>query len=406
MRAVLRGRGVGPLTLEAAEAALREKTNLLAVEMVEAAMATGRTLAATVLAPGSLPARPTSAVDGYAVMAGSESVLPVVGRIMAGTPPFGNLKAGEALFVATGAAVPPGAGVVRLEEAHEEKGQVALFRVPGPGENIRVQGEEVQEGEEVGVPGDVLGPGMVALFTALGLRTVTVRRRPRVGVLVTGTEISGDSSLEGHIPNTNGPWLESRLLGQGAHVRRSQAPDELTLLKDSAEDLLRDSDLFITTGGVSVGPKDLVREVAQSLGFPPLFEGVRARPGTPLSAFSRVGGPLWIALPGNPVAVAMGFDRLVAPILAALEGREHHGGAQKASLRGPLPENRSDLMRLVPSRLLLADGVLQADPSPFSRPGAVRALVGLGGWILCPGGSPAMNPGDRVNVWLSEGWLA
>ncbi len=315
------------ISLAEAQRLVLERVEPLEAERVPIERATGRVLAEAALAVVDLPPFASSAMDGYALRAadtGSAPVtLPVVGRIAAGGPASRPLGAGEAMAIATGGAVPEGAdAVVPLEVVEEEGGRLAVPAPVEAGSNVRGRGGDVRAGETVLEPGVVLRAGRVGALAAAGVAEIRCAKRPRVGILVTGSELRqpGENLGPGQIYESNGLLLATALQLAGA------VPAQLGVVPDSEEEhertmerALLGFDMLVTTGGASVGPHDLVRKVQAGLRVEEVFWGVAIKPGKPV-AFGVRRDHLVFNLPGNPVSVLATFELLVRPAVNALLG--------------------------------------------------------------------------------------
>lgn len=292
------------------------------------AEADGHVLAQALIAPRDLPPFANSAVDGYAVRFanlshGAPASLPVLGRTMAGEAPARLGQGAWRIF--TGAPVPEGADtVVMQEDVVVSDGMVVLPAGIRRGANLRLAGEDVASGQEVLPAGRRLGPQDLGLLAALGLADVTVRRRPRVALFSTGDELTEPGRLlgPGAIYDANRAMLRAMLARAGAQVV------DLGILRDEAADLERrlreaaaDCDLVITSGGVSVGEADHVRDAVLASGTLDLWR-VAIKPGKPI-AIGNVAGVPFVGLPGNPVAVFVGFVFVARPLIARLAGETH-----------------------------------------------------------------------------------
>ncbi len=290
------------LSLAEARAAVLERVVPLPAEPVALGEAGGRVLAEDAVSTVDLPPFPSSAMDGFAVRAAdSPGRLVVVGSVAAGAPATAGLRAGEAMGIATGGAVPPGAdAVVRIEDVVLEGNTVEIPGV-GEGKSIRPRGGDIREGEVVVEKGTHMGAAHVAALAAAGAARVSVSRRPRVAVLATGSELRPPGELlgPGQIFDANGVLLATALSAAGAEVEVLPAvEDDPDAHRDALERGLG-ADVLVTTGGVSVGPHDLVRSILRSLGVEEVFWGVAVKPGKPL-AFGVLGTTLVFGLPGNP----------------------------------------------------------------------------------------------------------
>jgi molybdopterin molybdotransferase len=311
-----------------------------AAEDVPVGEAAGRVLAADARAAVDLPPFDSSAMDGYAVHAGdTPGTLAIVGHAAAGRPEERRLEAGEAITISTGAVVPAGAdAVVPVEQTSGDLDVEAV----AVGENIRPRGGDVRAGDVVVEQGVRLGPPQVGALAAVGLAVVPCARRPRVAVLATGTELRppGTTLAPGEIYESNSVLLAAQLAQAGAtiEVLRPVADDATATREAIAAGL--EADVLITSGGVSVGPHDLVRAALVELGAEEGFWRVAVKPGKPI-AFAVRGEALVFGLPGNPVSSLVGFELFVRPALRALQGerdpgpRYMHGTLARAARRNP-----------------------------------------------------------------------
>jgi molybdopterin molybdotransferase len=316
------------LSLDEAIATVLRNCRALAREAVPIGRAAGRVLAEGAAAAVDLPPFPASAMDGYAVRAAdTPGRLPVAFRIAAGRPATRPLDPGGAMGIATGGVVPDGAdAVVPVEETTEADGIVEIARAVKPSANVRPAGRDVVAGTEVAAAGTRLAPAQIAALAAAGLAEVACARRPRVAVLTTGTELRppGIPLGPGEVYEANGVMLAAQLEAVGAVVEllSAVADDEAAHHEAIARGL--EYDVLVTSGGVSVGPHDLVRSVEAELGVEEIFWGVALKPGKPL-AFGRRGETLVFGLPGNPVSSLVSCQLFVCPAVLALQGASEPG---------------------------------------------------------------------------------
>lgn len=295
--------------------------------------AQGCVLAEDVAARGSLPGFTNSAMDGYAVraqdVAGASPdapvLLPVVNDIAAGNTAPLSLAPGQTMRIMTGAPMPRGADAVVPVEATD--GGVVRVQVTVPsvvGQHVREEGDDIHAGDVVLRRGTLLGPGQIALLAAAGLSRIRVVPRPRVVILSTGDELVevGASPSFGQIIDSNSVMLSAAVTAVGATpFRVGGVPDDARVLKDTLEGQLVRADAIVTTGGVSMGAFDTVKEVLSRVGTMQ-FDKVAMRPGMP-QGFGVLGEgavPVF-TLPGNPVSALVSFHVFVAPALRALAGR-------------------------------------------------------------------------------------
>jgi molybdopterin molybdotransferase len=315
------------ISVAEAQRLVLERAKPLEAERVPIERATGRVLAASAAAVVDLPPFASSAMDGYAVRSAdtvsAPVVLPIVERIAAGSPASRSLAAGEAMGIATGGAVPEGAdAVVPIEVVEETEEGLSVASPVTAGANVRDPGGDVRAGETVLEPGVVLGPGQVGALAAAGVSEVQCTKRPRVGILVTGSELRqpGEALEPGQIYESNGLLLATALgLAGAVPAQLGVVADDEAEHRRTMERALLGFDMLITTGGASVGPHDLVRKVQAELRVEELFWGVAMKPGKPV-AFGVRRDHLVFNLPGNPVSVLATFELLVRPAINALLG--------------------------------------------------------------------------------------
>jgi molybdopterin molybdotransferase len=316
------------LPLDEAHALVLEHVQQLEAETVAPTDAAGRVLAQPVRAEVDLPPFASSAMDGFAIRrADLPGPLPVVARIAAGRPAPRGLRPGEAMAIATGGVVPEGADAVVPIELAEDHGDSVVFSANGDeSDHIRPRGGDVAGGDTVLEAGERLGTAQLAALAAAGVVSLECARRPRVAVLVTGSELrsAGEPLGPGELYDSNGLLLELGLRSAGAIVDRLPAvPDDLDATRAALEQGLG-ADVLVTSGGVSVGPHDLVRRAAADLGVEEVFWRVAVRPGRPI-AFGTRGRTLVFGLPGNPVSTLVGLELFVKPALEALQGQARPG---------------------------------------------------------------------------------
>jgi molybdopterin molybdotransferase len=339
------------LSIEEALARVLARARPLDAERVPVGAAAGRFLAEAASARVDLPPFPSSAMDGYALRASdTPGSLPVVFRIAAGRPAERALAAGEAMAISTGGAVPSGADtIVPIELVVEQDNNIHVPDAAGVGSHVRPAGGDVRAGETVLAAGTRIGAPQVGALAAAGIDVVAVGRRPRVVVLSTGTELRapGEPLGPGQIYESNGAMLAAALEAAGADVERlGPVPDDEDEHRRALE-LGLAADVLVSSGGVSVGPHDLVRRVLGELGVEEDFWGVAVRPGKPL-AFGARGSTLVFGLPGNPVSSLVSVELFVRPALLALQGAASPGPHYELGrLASPLRRNaaRDELAR-------------------------------------------------------------
>jgi molybdopterin molybdotransferase len=309
-------------------ALLLGEAHVLDREAVAIDAAAGRFLASDITSPLSLPGFDNAAMDGYAV------------RVPAGTLPAGVTYAvtamhaagdatdaypgAEACEIATGARMPAGFDTVVPVERTERIGDRVRFAAEERrGQNVRHAGDDIRAGDIALRAGRRLDPAAIMLLAALGIDRVDAVRRPRVAIVNTGSELNAVGPLPpGGIHDSNGPFLAASLARWGVHLHaRIRVPDTGDAFHEAIRDAVASGvDLIVTTGAVSAGRFDFVPSALEGLGARELFHKVAMRPGKPLLAARFPEGPLVIALPGNPIAVAVGYRFFVGPVLRAMAG--------------------------------------------------------------------------------------
>lgn len=296
--------------------------------------AQGLLLAENVVSEVALPGFDNSAMDGYAVRAidtrdaspDRPATLPVVGDVAAGATTRSGMGPGLAMRIMTGAPIPAGAdAVIRLEDTDQGVARVAIGRPVHTGECVRRAGEDLQAGTPALSAGAALGPQQIALLAALGRDRVLVRPRPRVIVISTGSELIevGRKPGFGEVTDSNSYLLAAAAKDAGADARRYGivADDHATLLDVLESQLLR-ADVIITSGGVSMGAFDVVKQALSDLGTVE-FMKVAMQPGKP-QGFGHLGNQVPIfCLPGNPVSSLVSFEAFVRPAIRKLLGKRN-----------------------------------------------------------------------------------
>ncbi len=384
-------------SIEEALALVLARVRRLPDETVDLGDAAGRVTAAAVRAAADLPPFPSSAMDGFAVRAAdAPGTLRVVGRSAAGVPGPVELRAGEAVAIATGGVVPEGAdAVVPVEVATEGDGTVTVGAVR-PGENVRPRGGDVPAGAVVVPAGLVLGAAQIGAAAAAGAASIVCSARPKVAILPTGSELRppGAALARGEIYESNAPMLAALCRSAGAEAARfAPVADDEDGTRVALEEAL-DADVLVTSGGVSVGQKDLVRAALRQLGAEEVFWRVAVRPGKPL-AFAVRGRTLIFGLPGNPVSSLVSFELFVRPALRALQGAEPGPAYLPGRIGAQARRNeaRDDLVRA--AARVEPDGVWLTplagqESHMIARAAAAEALV------LVPRGSGLLEPGAEV----------
>jgi molybdopterin molybdotransferase len=389
----------GLLSIEEALRRVLARVSVLDAEPVPAGAGAGRYLAEDVVAKVDLPPFASSAMDGYALRAGdTPGRLPIVFRIAAGVPADRALAEGEAMAISTGGAVPDGAdSVVPIEIVVESDNALNVPAPVAPGANVRPVGGDVRAGDLVLAAGTRIGAAQIGALAAAGVAGVAVAKRPRVIVLSTGTELRapGESLEAGQIYESNAPMLVAAFEAAGAEVERiGPVTDDECEHRRALEHGL-EADVLVSSGGVSVGPHDLVRRILSELGVEEDFWGVAVRPGKPL-AFGVRGNTLVFGLPGNPVSALVGVELFVRPALLALQGATDPEPAyETARLASPLRRNaaRDELARARSRRD--GDGTL-LEPLTGQESHMIARAASADALVLVPSGEGELAAGEHV----------
>jgi molybdopterin molybdotransferase len=328
------------ISIDEARARVLDAVRPLAAEDVPLAEALGRVLAEDVESPIDVPPFDSSAMDGYAVVAGPEAELEVVGESRAGRPAEAAVEPGKAIRISTGGALPEGAtAVVPVERTTTDQSEQRVrVEESAPGDNIRRAGEDVREGRVVLGRGSLLGPAELGVTASVGRGSLRCARRPGVSILVTGDELTepGRPLGPGGIYSSNGWALAAQAERAGARVTAHETvPDDAARTRAALSRALGSSDLVIVSGGVSVGPHDHVKPALAELGVEERFWGVRLRPGKP-TWFGTSGERLVFGLPGNPVSAMVAFHLFVRGALAAMQGADPAAPRATATLEEPI----------------------------------------------------------------------
>ena len=291
--------------------------------------AQGLALAENVRARFDSPPFDNSAVDGYAVRSADVKAgrtFKVVDEAPAGRPAQKKVGQGEAVKIFTGGVIPEGAdAVVMVENTSGWGEEFELRKAAGPGNNLRGAGEDVREGDLMLRAGTEISASEIALAATQGYGDLPVYRRPRIVVLSTGTELVEPGTRElspGEIFDSNSFALLAQAREAGAEARRvAAASDDADVLRDAMEEALESADAVVTSGGVSVGEKDLVKGTLLNLGVEQVFWGIKLKPGKPVF-FGTRDDARFFGLPGNPVSAMVCFELFVRPALMKMMGRE------------------------------------------------------------------------------------
>jgi molybdopterin molybdotransferase len=307
--------------LSDAQRTVLEAMTPLPIEEVDLDAALGLVIAAPVVAPHDVPPFANSGMDGYAVRSSDVATVPttldVVGDLAAGFVPTVEVGSGQAIRIMTGAPMPAGAdAVVVVEETESADDRVRVLATARPGDHVRLAGGDVTAGSTVFEPGVRVTASHLGVLASLGVTRPVVRRRPTVAVLSTGTEVvPADTKVlrPGSIRDANRPLLAAMLRELASVVDLGIIPDDARLLRSALAEAASSADAVVTSGGVSMGEHDLVKQVLTDLGSVEFWK-VAIQPAKPF-AFGFLGGTPLFGLPGNPVSVSIACEQFVRPAL-------------------------------------------------------------------------------------------
>jgi molybdopterin molybdotransferase len=387
-----------------------------AVERLHVRSALGRVLAADIVSPIAVPGHDNSAMDGYAVRFADldpvkETLLRRVGESFAGKPWQGSIGPGECVRIFTGGVMPQGADTVVMQEraSEDERGvRIAAGAVAKTGTNRRFAGEDLKEGQTVFRAGQRVRPAELGMIASLGIGEVSVYRKLRVAFFSTGDELKsiGTPLAAGEIYDSNRYTLHGMLVRLGCETIDmgvvEDAPDKIERAFAAAAQA---ADVVITSGGVSVGEADYVKQLLDKLGEV-LFWKIAMKPGRPL-AYGRIGNAHFFGLPGNPVSVMVTFYEFVRDALLALQGQREIQ---------PLPTFKVALsapIKKVPGRTEFQRGILSADnrggwtvrTTGDQGSGILSSMSQADCFIVLPSETGNVAAGEFVDVQLLEGLI-
>ena len=365
----------------------------------------GRVAGEDVYAPRDIPATDNSAMDGYAFSfaAARGNSLVVSGNIPAGRERIPPVAAGEAVRIMTGAPIPRGCDtVVPIENVETIGDTIRLLGDVRPGSHIRKRGEDILAGHRAIAGNSTLRPQEIGMLASLGKSSVRVYRRPRVGVLATGDELLeiGSPPVPGKIINSNSYSIAAQIMESGGDpVMLGIAEDEVERTRDRIREGIR-GDLLITTGGVSVGDRDCVKEAIVSLGGEIKFWKVHMKPGKPV-AFAILEGKPVFALPGNPVAAMISFEVFVRPALLKMTG---HTRIFRPTVTAALTEaiaNKGDRPHLIRVRVEARKDGYVASATGNQSSARLSSLTAANGFMkIAPG--TTLASGESVDISLLD----
>ncbi len=392
-------------SFEEARKTILDHVAVLGSEILPAADCTGRVLASDQVAAWDLPPWHNSAMDGYAVRA--EDVTRPAGLRLEGYIPAGvhcsdAVAPGTAAKIFTGAALPPGAdAVVPLENAEEREGMVFVRGPVRPGLHVRHKGEDIRAGETILRAGTVVGPAEVCLLASFSRLSIPVVRKVRVAVLSTGDELvePGEPLSPGKIHDSNASAIAAAVRQVGGEpIVLGIARDDRASLRSLLEEGLR-ADTLVTSAGVSMGDRDLVREVLDELSVRQVFWKVDIKPGRP-TAFAMQGTRPVFSLPGNPVSSLLTFEQFVRPALLKMMG---HRRVLRPLVRAVLQEDlaaKRGRVTFVRVRLEAGSNGLLAFSAGNQDTGILKTTLQADGLAIIPADCGSILAGTAVDVQI------
>lgn len=368
--------------------------------------ACGSVLADDITSDIDMPPFDKSAMDGYACRkADLGQPIEIIETIPAGRAPSKKIGRSQCSKIMTGGVVPKGADcVVMIEHTELRDGKVVVTKKSNAF-NICMRGEDVMAGDTVLRKGTVITPAEVAVLAAVGCDVVPVARRPRIGIITTGSELVPPSSkpLPAQIRDSNSTQLQSQVASAGC------VPVPLGIVEDSPEAIgaviereMGRIDVFLLSGGVSMGEFDHVPGVLEEKGFDLLFEKVAMKPGKP-TVFGRHGDTFAFGLPGNPVSVFVVFELFVRPFCYRLMGSDGGAVTVTAKLSEPVSRRKSDRIAHIPVRF---DEEGRASAIEYHGSAHIHAYALAEGFIAIPAGIKEIKAGETVSVKLTRGTRA
>jgi molybdopterin molybdotransferase len=400
------------ITVEQALKTILAQISVLGAERVDILASRGRVLCEDIASGLDVPPLDNSSMDGYAVRAhdvigaATENpvTLTVIGDLPAGYTATRALEAGQALRIMTGAPIPEGADTVIMQENTTSQGStVEILQGEKAGTNIRRAGEDIKKGALLFPAGTFVRPAHIGIMASIKRAMVSVYQRPRVAILSTGDELVDiDGELgPGKIVSSNSYSLMSLVAEAGG------TPVMLGIARDTKEALRSHmleglhADIIISSGGVSVGDYDFVKDVLQDLGLDMKFWKVLMRPGQPL-AFGVIGGKPAFGLPGNPVSAMVSFEQFVRPAMRKMSGHTKLFRPLIEAVAQETVPGRPGRKFFVRCRLSRIDGTWQATTTGAQGSGILMSMAEASGLMVVPETVEEIKAGDRVRVQVLD----
>jgi molybdopterin molybdotransferase len=386
------------IQIEEAEEILNRITCRPETEEVPLMESLGRVLGRDVVSRISMPPFNKSAMDGYAIRSDDDSrTFKIVEVIAAGSVPVETINKGECAKIMTGAMVPLGADrVIKVEVTEEKDGYMTIT-----GEDKRINicylGEDVKPGEVILRAGHLIRPPEVGIIASMGLNSVTVYKRPTVGIVTTGSEIKepGRELEPGQIYNSNAYSISAQVVQTGALVKyEGIVSDRIEIIKQTIKKLLAETQMVLISGGVSMGEYDYVPQILADLGVRLHFDKVAIQPGKP-TVFGTRGDTLVFGMPGNPVSTFIVFEIFVKPVLYRTMGFNYTPSIIKGVMNKDFKRKRTVRTAYVPVRFNKENKV---EPVEYHGSAHLTALSTANGLLKVPRGVQQILKGSTVYV--------
>ncbi|MED1410122.1 MULTISPECIES: gephyrin-like molybdotransferase Glp [Bacillus] len=406
-----------PIPVAEAVARVMEYAHRGETEKVSLIESYGRILGEDVVADHDVPHFDRSPYDGFAIRAedtkeassSNPIQFEVIGEIGAGFVFTKEVKAFQAVRIMTGAAIPVGCDAVVMLELTEgfeenEKTYMKLKRPFASGDNISFKGEDVKQNALLVKKGTAINPGVAALLATFGYSSVNVVRQPVIGIVTTGSELLEvqEQLKQGKIRNSNSYMIAAQVERAGGIVRYyGQFVDDLETCYNTVKKAMKEVDILITTGGVSVGDYDYLPAIYERLQANVLFNKIAMRPGS-VTTVAELEGKLLFGLSGNPSACYVGCELYVRPVIQTyLHRKDPHVYRAEAILQKDFPK-ANPFTRFVRGKVEIVDGQLQVIPVGLDKSSAISSLADANAFIVLPGGTRGFEAGITVSVLLLE----
>ncbi|AFS78673.1 molybdopterin biosynthesis protein MoeA [Gottschalkia acidurici 9a] len=401
------------IELELAKEILLSKVKTTEVESINIMESLNRVLAEDIYATINVPEFNRSPLDGYAVKSNdvknASKENPIKLKVI-GTAPAGRVFKGEAkenttIKIMTGAMIPHGYDtIIRKEDTDEGIEFVNIYVSSKAYENFVDIGEDVKKGEKLILKGTTINPGCVGMFAALGMREVNVYKKPKIGVLSTGTELRDitQSLDEGKIYNSNIYSISASIIQHGGiPISLGIVEDDLEKISEIFREKVNECDFIISTGGASVGDYDLIQNAYDKIGAETIFSRVKMKPGTPALA-SEYKEKILIGLSGNPGAALITFEVMVRPLIKKICGSRNWERNKVVGVMMDDFKKTSSQRRFMRVKVVKKEERVEIYLSGKQNPGVLRSMIDCNGLVDIPSNSSPLEKGQKVDVILLD----